>query len=379
MSLINQMLQDLDNRREAEERLALPNEVRSLPPKRHSAASFWMLAAMVTLVATGAYFYLTKSGGFLPELPAVSTPTVSNQTGFLSDSAQGDAQQGLSPAQTSTPSSSEAQLRAPEFVPLRLSDVLSSLPVRYTTPAAPSAAEPKGVAKSSDASPTTVAATTTAPAAVVTTTPVPKGEPKDSAGGRIEKTPLQASGQERAEAEYRRGAGLVSQGQVKEGTDALRQALRFEGTHGGARQLLLRILLEQHSYDEARDLLVEALQLQPGRYQWALALARLQVERNETAAAWQTLQGSMGTGAASSDYQGLSGNVLQRMGNARDAAEHYRAALRISPNDGRWWIGLGMALESAGNVAEARTAFQTARASGSLTSEMAAFVDQRLR
>jgi MSHA biogenesis protein MshN len=265
-------------------------------------------------------------------------------------------------------------------MPLRLSDVLSMPQPRQSSVPQESRSAP--LAKESPAVapvPVTVPQASPAKAASgVAASVASKGETRDGPV-HIEKTPLQPTPQERAESEYRRGAALLAQGQLKSGMDALRSCLKVDGTHAAARQLLLKALLEQRSYDEARELLAEAVQLQPGRYQWAMTLARLQIEKGDAAGAWQSLQASMGAGANNADYQGLAGNVLQRLGNGKDAAEHYRAALRLSPNDGRWWIGLGLALESQGNGAEARTAFQTARASGSLTPEMAAFVEQRLR
>ena len=42
--------------------------------------------------------------------------------------------------------------------------------------------------------------------------------------------------------------------------------------------------------------------------------------------------------------------VLQRLNRSREAVEHYQAALRLNPAEGRWWVGLGIALEGAGQA-----------------------------
>lgn len=374
MSLINQMLQDLDQRQAGEVQRALPNEVRSLPPSRRSSILPWVMAGgSIALTTAAIYFYLplaTQTGAAPVAAAVVSPPGIPTDEPPAAPSAGGGV-----PIEAPVPAPAAA-----EPMPLRLSDVLSMPQPRQSSVPQESRSAP--LAKESPAVapvPVTVPQAVPAKAASgVAASVASKGETRDGPV-HIEKTPLQATPQERAESEYRRGAALLAQGQLKSGMDALRSCLKVDGTHAAARQLLLKALLEQRSYDEARELLSEAVQLQPGRYQWAITLARLQIEKGDAAGAWQSLQASMGAGANNADYQGLAGNVLQRLGNGKDAAEHYRAALRLSPNDGRWWIGLGLALESQGNGAEARTAFQTARASGSLTPEMAAFVEQRLR
>lgn len=374
MSLINQMLQDLDQRQAGEVQRALPNEVRSLPPSRRSSILPWVIAGgSIALMTAAIYFYLPlamQSGAAPVAAAVVSPPRIPTDEPPATPAAGGGA-----PIEAPVPAPATA-----EPMPLRLSDVLSMPQPRQSSVPQESRSAP--LAKESPAvAPVPVAVPQAVPAKAasgVAASVASKGETRDGPV-HIEKTPLQPTPQERAESEYRRGAALLAQGQLKSGMDALRSCLKVDGTHAAARQLLLKALLEQRSYDEARELLSEAVQLQPGRYQWAMTLARLQIEKGDAAGAWQSLQASMGAGANNADYQGLAGNVLQRLGNGKDAAEHYRAALRLSPNDGRWWIGLGLALESQGNGAEARTAFQTARASGSLTPEMAAFVEQRLR
>ncbi|MEK7736775.1 MAG: tetratricopeptide repeat protein, partial [Pseudomonadota bacterium] len=84
-------------------------------------------------------------------------------------------------------------------------------------------------------------------------------------------------------------------------------------------------------------------------------------------------------GEKNADYHGFSGVLLQRLQKPREAAAHYQAAVQINPNEGRWWLGLGLAYEAEGRPAEARDAFQHARGARGLTPEMAAVIDKKLR
>ena len=110
-----------------------------------------------------------------------------------------------------------------------------------------------------------------------------------------------------------------------------------------------------------------------------MSLARLQAERGDYTAAWKTLQHSEPAAAGNADYQGFAGHVLLRLGKSREAAEHFRHALRSSPADGRWWLGLGLAFEADGRVDEAREAWQTARRSTNLTPDLQRLVEQKLK
>lgn len=391
MSLINQMLQDLESRRAEDVRSAVPNEIRPLPRRQPGRLGTWLGGGLLALALGGGGFLLAQ--GFAPAFLQPATPSAPR--------AAPGTPPALLPPGGGTPGLAEASAAVapvPDFgaspppvphegIGLRLSDSIAAVPL---SPVAPPAASPARVAAkpveppppaAAPANPSPKLADANPPApGIGASQPASRGrEARPTEEGRIEKTPLQPSAQEKAEAEYRRGIGLINQGQLKDGAEALRQCLRLDVNHAAARQLLVRLALEQRAYDDARGLLEEGARLQPGRYQWALTLARLLVDRNDAAAAWQALQGSMVAAGASADYQGLAGNVLQRLGRSREAADHYRAALRIAPNDGRWWLGLGLALEAEGNTSEARQAFQSARASGNLSQEMVAFIDQRLR
>jgi MSHA biogenesis protein MshN len=52
--------------------------------------------------------------------------------------------------------------------------------------------------------------------------------------------------------------------------------------------------------------------------------------------------------------------------------------LRLNPQNGIWWMGLGISLEAQQRRDDAMVAFQRAKASGSLSGELPAFVDKKL-
>lgn len=87
----------------------------------------------------------------------------------------------------------------------------------------------------------------------------------------------------------------------------------------------------------------------------------------------------MPIGAKNAAYQGFSGHVLQRMKRYREAGTHFLEAAKIAPQDGRWWLGLGLAYDAEGMVNEAKEAFLRARQTANLTPDLYALIDQKLK
>jgi MSHA biogenesis protein MshN len=351
MSLINQVLRDLDSRHAGEEQKALPNEVRPLPPVKTGRSGMKVLVAVVLLamIAVGvwaAWDSLARPAAVPP--PAVETPpppllVIAPPEPPLENLAAAPAEPA--PQLTVTTPAAEKPHAASQVSSLQLATALRS-PV------------------------TTTAASTVAASA-------PAVAPASTTPASIDKQ-IRIDAHQQAEAAYRKAAAEHRQGRSTEAIERLREALREEPGHGSARQLLLSLLVERQQWPEAEALLREGLELTPSHSPWAMALARIQVERGQTNHAWETLQKYMAAGEGNADYQGFAGVLLQRLQRPTEAVTHYEAALRLKP-EARWWAGLGLALEAAGHANEAREAFRQAQATGGLTPEMAAVVERHLR
>ncbi|ALK97073.1 hypothetical protein AB595_21925 [Massilia sp. WF1] len=192
---------------------------------------------------------------------------------------------------------------------------------------------------------------------------------------------LQESAPQRAEGEYRRALASLQDGRMEDTIAALEQALKLDPAHDAARQTLVGLLIEAKRSDEAIRHLQAGLALDARQPALAMLLARLQIERGgsgiETLTRTLPYAGN-GTGS-SADYHAFLAGALQREQRYREAAVEYQAALRVSPGNGVWWMGLGMSLQAGKRNAEAREAFQRAHASGTLAPELQAFVESRLQ
>jgi MSHA biogenesis protein MshN len=185
--------------------------------------------------------------------------------------------------------------------------------------------------------------------------------------------------QQRAENEYRKATILLQHGKSAEAIDGLEQALQFDPQHAAARQMLVGALLDAARQDDAIRRAREGLAIDPAQPGLAMILARLQLDKGELKPALATLERTLPHAAERADYQSFLAALLQRDGRHKDAAEHFLLALQKTPQNGVWWMGLGISLQAEHRLPEAQEAFTRAKASNTLSPELLAFVESKLK
>lgn len=203
----------------------------------------------------------------------------------------------------------------------------------------------------------------------------PQSQPQPQAAARIEKVDRSEPGSD----VLRAATTLYQQGRVKEAISRLQQGLQTMPQQASLRHALLSIHLEQKQLAAALELLQQGLALSPGRVDWAMTAARIQVERGQLQAAWQTLQQHQASAGQNAEYQGFAAVLLQHLQQPHEAAAYYRAALRLKPREARWWYALGSVLEADGQTVQAREAYQRAQAIGGLPASMAQTLESKLK
>lgn len=433
MSLVNKVLRDLDARRAGDtERSTLPPAVTPLQPGEATVSRARIAALLVASVlaagAVAAYF------GFRPALdlprmasepapqkivapppkiaaapvavPAAPPAPLPPAVDVAAIPPPAPVPPAAAPAAPIVPAAPATPAAAPtpglpalgDFA-LKLDSGLAGMPEprKPATPPPPPPAQAKPAAKAEPAqaetprkekpaapaeAPKSATPKADAPKAAPPKTAPPAASPARSAAApdaSIDKQVSQHSAAEKAETEFRRGQAMQRQGAADEAAARYRTALVEQPEHAAARRILANLLIEHRRHEEAEELLRGGIALFPAQAYWPMALARLRVERGDTPGALDILKKHAAAGEASAEYQGFAGALLQRGGHHAEAADRYRAASRLAPNEARWWAGLGIALESAGKAAEARAAYERARVLPGLPAELSAHIEQRLR
>jgi MSHA biogenesis protein MshN len=182
---------------------------------------------------------------------------------------------------------------------------------------------------------------------------------------------------QKAEAAYRRALASMQDGYPSEAIGLLEQALQANARHDAARQTLVSLLIENKRADDAMRQLQLGLTLDPRQPAMAMLLARLQIEHGGSGI--ETLTRTLPYVGANGEYHAFLAGALQRQQRHREAAEQYQSALGSAPQNGVWWMGLGISLQAEKRDAEALEAFRKAKGTGTLTQELLRFVDNKIQ
>lgn len=187
------------------------------------------------------------------------------------------------------------------------------------------------------------------------------------------------SKEQQADFRYREALSLMAQSRAPDAQTALEDALRLDPKNLAARQALLSVFLTAKRYPQAEQVLQEGLRLNLAVAPLATALASVQLERGDAAAALATLEKYAPQTHGAAEYHGVYAALLQRTGRHAEAIEQFQAALKIQANHAPWLMGLGISLQAEKRYADAEHAYSRARAGNGLSPELQAFVEQRLQ
>ena len=195
----------------------------------------------------------------------------------------------------------------------------------------------------------------------------------------IEKQARRLTAYERAENAFRQGVASLRRGRMAEAEAHFRAAITEDRSHGPAQQALLGVLLEAGRFEDAEHVLAESLSVNPRQPNQAIILARLKVERGDLAQAIKTLESVSAYAGTDARYLSFLAAVLQRAEMHEQAVVQYRNALALMPRTAVWWMGLGISLRALGENTQAQQAFGSAAAIGTLNTDLQAFVQQQQR
>jgi Flp pilus assembly protein TadD len=171
---------------------------------------------------------------------------------------------------------------------------------------------------------------------------------------------------------------LEQQGRLEEAKAPLQRSLEASAQDVQARKMLARLQLDTGRADEARALLLEGRRLHPEDADLTLALARLMVEGGDAAGALQLLEAQLAQAGDEPQYHALLAALQLRAQRYEAAVPNYLVALRADPANVSWLVGVGVALERVGQVADALEAYRRADGAANLPPETAAFLAERL-
>lgn len=196
--------------------------------------------------------------------------------------------------------------------------------------------------------------------------------------GRMTKTPVRYDARTRAEMLYSRGRTLMETGEAVRGEELWHEALAVYPAYVPAREALIMRRLGQGRLSEAVVLLQEGLRATPTYYPFAKTYARILVDQDRIEDAAHVLEAHAPAVSEDPEYHAFRAALLQRQGEHALAVAVYRDVLRLRPHAGVWWMGLGISLEALGQRRQALDAYRRAHESGVLGGAVQRFVERKL-
>ncbi|MCL1094163.1 tetratricopeptide repeat protein [Shewanella kaireitica] len=399
MSVINKMLKDLDKRQQPHGIESMAKPQSAVMPQRQSKRPL-VFACSLSLLLGGLVVYLVME-------PAL----IGTATNHLAAQKNNAEQLPVTPKQNVGPSQKESidsasMANASAAAP---ADVVGTLAVK----------EPKNEAvkeaKSKLAS-TDIELASVAPEVVDTPTeePIETVSPRASLGAK--KAPVQIdekqtatksvssmsiapakrgnqdrySGSNMAVKEVKLTPQQLAQKQMILANDAQQQglhsdaltyykaALSYNPALHQARRQAAALYYGQNKLSEAALLLKQGQLLFPQEYEYALLLARVQQSAGQNKQALSSLAQIPDTSPLAVKKWHQQSDLAQKEQNFPVAEQSFRQLAKNEPSQGRWWMGLGYALDAQKNYTEAKNAYNQALAQGNLSSQAQAYVDNRL-
>ena len=373
MSLLNQVLQDLDARapaavhhpvRRAEASAVVDPDEESLFQRRPDWRQLliWSLVGAAVMLWAWRFFAVSNTSDVPTataiELPpaAVAQPPVAavDLTPSLNTSA-GRSTVVLRAADEPKPSAAAEVTRPP--VPAEVS------PIAQDQTAAPAVAEDD----STPSGPFLPLRNTVLPQAA--DTPATSGPSPATGEIKIAKSAVVAP---LADARM-----AIARGDLAEAETFLQQHLQHASSDLAARELLIGLMLRGNRYTAAIVQLDQGLMHHPRHLKFVMIKARLLAQSGDTAAAIQLLERSPVAGRDGVQLRQMLGALYQQQGRYEEAVENYRTLLAFTPGAGPAWVGLAISLDALGD-AEASDAYRRALVLGGLPVPAAAYARQRI-
>lgn len=179
-----------------------------------------------------------------------------------------------------------------------------------------------------------------------------------------------------ADIEYDRAMKLLKQGNSKKAIAHLESAIKYQPDWIKVRQKLAALYYGKGDTRKAVASLQQGLSRDGEQPELRLTLAKLLMNESQPQAALNVLARIPKEENAA--YMAMRGALAQQLKNNAMALNSYQQLVKSEPYDGRWWMGLGIALERDSNSDKAKEAYQQALLMGRVSAKSQQFIQQRL-
>lgn len=160
--------------------------------------------------------------------------------------------------------------------------------------------------------------------------------------------------------------------------DLLNQALVLQINNVEANELLAASLSKVGQPNQAKTVLQRSVDNGVLSPSIASQLAIIFVSEQNNEEALQVLNTQVAQAKDNADYHALMAAVQQRLARHDEAIVSYLRALQLNRESSVWWMGMAISLEKSGSSPEALQAYKEAKKIGALSHGLVAYVDGKI-
>ena len=162
------------------------------------------------------------------------------------------------------------------------------------------------------------------------------------------------------------------------GFAALQALVEAEPHFIAARTAYAGELFKRGQAADAAALLRVGLAGDRNAYAYAMMLGHIMLQRNDAPGALEILAAAVPRVSVDTEYHAFMAALQQRLGRHRDAIATYRRVLAARPEHGVWWLGLGISLAHENQGVDASRAFRRALVDRGLSDNLRQYANREI-
>lgn len=178
--------------------------------------------------------------------------------------------------------------------------------------------------------------------------------------------------------DYQTAIRAAESGRKQEAIDILARLLKTYPDYQDARVSMAAIILEAGNTFEARKIVEEGLSLEPTYLPLIELKARIYTSEGKISEALLILQSEKPFIEDEPEYHAFMAALLNRQNRYQEALNIYKKLVQINPHESSWWFGLAIAEDKLGQVKDAKLSYLKAAAEGRLNPQAQAYLQNRI-
>ncbi|WP_286270017.1 tetratricopeptide repeat protein [Thalassotalea hakodatensis] len=168
----------------------------------------------------------------------------------------------------------------------------------------------------------------------------------------------------------------IERSEIKQAEQLLEEILLIQPTHHSSRKQLAALWFGRQDYRAALNVLFQGISLAPQNPDFRIMQARIYIKQGMLSNAIASLLPLAKVDNV--EFQSLLASLTQQVGDHKKSAAAYLRLTQLQPAQGKWWLGYAVALDSQGEFNLAKSAYRQTQQTNDISESTRQFIRQRL-